>query len=184
MKKIQEQKHFLALMSRPGDYVFIEISKLDIANGYNPSNLGEIDSFTMHFNIDEIMDSIKRANVVSKIYLEGTLVIADNQKHNPIQVIDKNYYNNFQINEFLNSKLSNKMFINNLINKFGSICNDSDKKEDFNNALKENNINKAIDILFCMPYLKLRKYIMYLIDLRNKETQEEKMKELTRDKAA
>lgn len=182
MKKIEEQKHFLALMSRPGDYVFIDISKLDIANGYNPSNLGEIDSFTMHFNIDEIMESIKRANVVSQNYLEGILVIADNQKHNPLDVIDKKYYNNFQINEFLSSKLSNKMFINNIVNKFGSICND--QKENFNNALKENNINKAIDILFSMPYLKLRKYMMYLVDLRNKEIQEEKMKELTRDKAA
>ena len=33
MKKVDEQRHFLALLKRPGDYVFIAISKLDIANG-------------------------------------------------------------------------------------------------------------------------------------------------------
>ena len=39
MKKPEVQKHFLALMLRPGDCVLIDISKLDIANGYNPNVL-------------------------------------------------------------------------------------------------------------------------------------------------
>ena len=41
MKKMQEkQKYFLALMHRPGDYSFIDISILDIANSIGFSNQG------------------------------------------------------------------------------------------------------------------------------------------------
>ena len=108
VKKQEEQKHFLSLMARIGDYVFIDISKLDIANGYYPSSLADIDSFTMHFSVDEIMNSIKRANLASNKYLNGTLVIEDNQKHNPIIVIDKDFYNNFRIDLFLSEKMNKK----------------------------------------------------------------------------
>ena len=38
MKKQDEQKFFLALMARVGDYSFIDIRKLDIAFGYSPLN--------------------------------------------------------------------------------------------------------------------------------------------------
>ena len=81
MKKPEVQKHFLALMLRPGDCVLIDISKLDIANGYNPNTLAEIDTFTMCFSKSELLDSIKRANIADERYLNGTMVIQDNQKH-------------------------------------------------------------------------------------------------------
>ena len=184
MKKQEEQKHFLSLMARIGDYIFIDISKLDIANGYNPHNLVDIDSFTMHFSKEEILSSIRRANLVSNTYLNGQLVIADNQKHNPIDVIDKEFYNNFRIDLYLNEIMKNKVKLNNTLNKFRSICKDKVIEDSFILAIKNNNLDLAIDILFNLPYLTLRKFIIYLLNERNNELEKIKMQERIRDKAA
>lgn len=184
MKKQEEQKHFLSLMARIGDYMFIDISKLDIARGYTPHSLSDIDSFTMHFSKEEILSSIKRANLVSEKYLNGKLVIADNQKHNPIDVINKDLYNNFRIDLYLSEVMKNKIKINNIINKFRSICNNKVIEDSFVLAIKNENLDLAIDILFNLPYLTLRKFIIYLINERNKELEMLNIQERIRDKAA
>lgn len=184
VKKQDEQKHFLSLMARIGDYVFIDISKLDISNGYYPSSLSDIDSFTMHFSVDEIMNSIKRANLASNKYLNGTLVIEDNQKHNPIIVIDKDFYNNFRIDLFLSEKMNKKSSLNNILNKFRAVCKDKVIEDSFILAIKNNNLDLAVDILFNLPYITLRKFIVYLIELRNKELEELEIQERIRDKTA
>ncbi len=182
MKKQEEQKHFLSLMARIGDYIFIDISKLDIANGYNPTTLSDIDSFTMHFSTYEIINSIKRANLAIDRYINGSLVIEDNQKHNPIKVIDKDFYNGFRIDLYLREKMKNKMEINNILNKFRSICKDEVIEESFIKSIKSNNLDLAVDILFNLPYLTLRKFIVYLIENRNKELEIQKIQERIRDK--
>lgn len=184
MKKQEEQKHFLSLMARIGDYMFIDISKLDIANGYNPYNLADIDSFTMHFSKNDILSSIRRANLVSDKYLNGDLVIADNQKHNPIDVIDKELYNNFRIDLYLNEIVKNKVKLNNVLNKFRSVCKDKIIENSFVLAIKNNNFDLAVDILFNLPYLYLRKFIIYLLNERNTELEKIKLQERIRDKAA
>lgn len=163
MKKQDEQKHFLSLMRKVGDYAFIDISKLDIANHFYPHSLSDIDSFTMHFTNDEIIASIKRSNLVSDEYLSGKLVIADNQKHNPLEVIDKNFYGNFRIDLCLDKCIKNKEMLNNILNKFSSICKDKNISDSFKNSLKNNDLDDSVDILFNLPYLVLRKYIIYLI---------------------
>lgn len=184
MKKVEEQKHFLALMALPGDFALIDISKLDIANGYYPLTLAHLDTFTMTFSKNEIMESIKRSNIVDKKYMNGTLVIQDNQKHNPIAVIDKDLYDNFQIDEFLRSKENDKNGINNIINKFGAIVKDKEISSNFKTMLRMGNINGACQVLFGLPYLEQRKFILYLLDIRNKEKMSEKQHELIRDKVA
>ena len=55
---------------------------------------------------------------------------------------------------------------------------------DFHKALLDNNLDLAIDILFNLPYLKLRKFIVYLLDMRNLELIKKNNKELVRDKLA
>lgn len=184
MEKTGEQKHFLALLSRPGDYIFIDIAKLDIANGYNPSDLSDIDSFTMHFTKDEIMASIIRANIVSSRYLEGTLVIQDNQKHNPLPVIDKDFYGDFQLDIYLNNKFNDKNTLNKVANKLWGITKSDAIKKSFVDALRTGNLDIAIEILLNLPYLKLRKLIIYLVEMYNFEKTLKNDKELIRDKIA
>ena len=182
MKVVEEQKHFLALMARPGDYAFIDISRLDISENYHPNNLMELDGFTMYFSSEEIISSISRANLVDGKYLNGKLVIQDNQKHNPLPLIDKNFYNDFRIDLFLKSKMGNKDEINTIINKFMAIVKDESVTNKFKNALKSYNIDEAIDIVFNIDYLMQRRFIVYLIEYRDKERELEKEKELVRDR--
>ena len=182
MQKQDVQKHFLALMKRPGDYSFISVSKLDIADSYSYDSLMNIDRWTMQFTQEEIIESIRRANIVPAEYLMGTLVIQDNQKHNPLIVIDKQYYDNFKIDDFLHKVISNKLLLNTVINKYNSIFND--ENDLFAEYLKSGLINQALDILFMKSYLDIRKFMIYLIELRNKEREKDKNKELIRDKAA
>ena len=183
MKKIDEQKHFLALMNLPGDYVLIDISKLDIANGFEPHTLMELDIFTMYFSAAEIIAAIKRANMASERYLNGSLVIQDNQKHNPIEVIDREYYDNFRIDLFLKEKLEDKNATNTIINKFAAIIRNVDLQQAFKTSLKNSDLDEVCDILFNLPYLQQRKFIVYLINWRNKD-RELNIQELIRDKAA
>ena len=138
----------------------------------------------MHFSKEEILSSIKRANLVSDKYLNGKLIIADNQKHNPIEVIDKEFYNNFRIDLYLNEIAKNKVKLNNILNKFRSICKDKVIEDSFIMAVKNNNLDLAVDILFNLPYLTLRKFIIYLLNERNNELEKIKMQERIRDKAA
>jgi len=182
MNREPEQKYFLSLMRMPGDYTYIDISTLDISNNYKASSLEAIDTFTLNHTIDEIKESVKRANVVSSEYLNGKLVIADNLGHNPIKVLDKEYYNNFRIDSYLESIINDKVKVNNLINKFNSICKDDLLKGMYADALKNKRIDIALNVIFSMSYISERRYIIYIIDGLNKETN--KNKQLKRDKIA
>lgn len=184
MKMPEVQKHFLALMDRPGDYLLIDISKLDIANGYQPNNLAELDTFTMYFDASEILDAIKRANIADERYINGTLVIQDNQKHKPLPVIDRDFYDNFRIDLFLKEHLDDKNVLNMIINKFGSYVKDEEVLAKFKSAMRSGNIVQASEVVFSVPYLEMRKFIVYLVELRNKEKEKIKEQELIRDKAA
>ena len=184
MKKPEVQKHFLALMDRPGDYCLIDISKLDIANGYQPNTLLELDTFTMYFGANEIIESIKRANIADLRYISGTLVVQDNQKHNPIPVIDRDFYDNFRIDLFLKDHSEDKNVMNTIINKFASFIKDNATIQNFKEAMRNNNIAAACEVVFSVPYFEQRKFVVYLIELRDQEREKEQEKELIRDKAA
>ena len=74
--------------------------------------------------------------------------------------------------------------INNILNKFRSICKDEVIEESFIKSIKSNNLDLAVDILFNLPYLTLRRFIVYLIENRNKELEIQKIQERIRDKTA
>lgn len=184
MKKPEIQRHFLALMSRPGDCVFIDISKLDIANGYNPTSLIELDTFTMCFSTSELLESIKRSNIADERYLNGKMVIQDNQKHNPIEVIDRDFYDNFRIDLFLKDKMLDKNASNTIINKVAAIVKNDELAQAFKVSMRNNDLDEVCNIIFELPYLVQRKIIVFLIKWCNEEKELERNQELIRDKAA
>ena len=146
--------------------------------------LQDIDAFTMGFSKEEIISSIRRANIADESYLNGKLVIQDNQKHNPLTVIDKEFYDNFNIFEYLKSKVNDKNKLNTIINKFNAIVKDERINKDFKDYLKSGNMDIALNVLFNLPYLTIRKFMVYLLDERMKEKELELEVELIRDKAA
>ena len=54
--------------------------------------------------------------------------------------------------------------------------------ENADNLNKSYNIDEAIDIVFNIDYLMQRRFIVYLIEYRDKERELEKEKELIRDR--
>ena len=182
MKKIEEQRHFLALMARPGDFIFIDISKLEIANGFNPNSIMEIDTFTMYFTEEEIIMAIKNANLADVKYLNGKLVIQDNQKHNPLPVLTKDLYNGFRLDVFLKEYISDKITLNKISNKFRSMVKDIDEQKNFSNLLRNKDINKIMETIFSLPYLIQRRLIIYIIEIDEEKRNENKEKELIRDR--
>ena len=180
MEKNNEQKHFLALQARPGDNAYIDISNLKISNGYMPNSLPEIDSFTMHFTYDELLDSIKEANLASSKYLDGKLVIVDNQKHNPLEVITKELYNDFDLFLFLTDNSDNKNLINTVNNKYSSIVKDVPLSKVFKKA----NTMEMTNMILKLPYLEQRKLLIYLMEKNNIILEKDNNKEYVRDKIA
>ena len=186
MKIIEEQKHFLALQAMPGDYNYIDISKLSISNYYMPQTLADIDSFTMCFTTEEIMSAIEDANIVEDKYLSGALCIADNQKHNPIKVITKDFLNDFDLGKFLRDNSEDKNLMNTILNKLSALVSDEQLKAQFRIATRISDINKMLVIIYNLPYLTQRKFMIYCIE-KNNEKKEQVLKsapELVRDKAA
>ncbi|MBE6140554.1 MAG: hypothetical protein E7172_03350 [Firmicutes bacterium] len=163
-----EQKFFLSLQTLPGDHVYIDVSQLNISNEYYPTSLAEIDSFTMHFTKEEIKESIKISNIVEEKYLEGKLIIVDNQKHKPLEVITKDFLNDFKVETFLQKAINDKVLSNNLINKFNALVKDENAADLFQNAVKNKKLESVLQVIFNIPYLIQRKFIIYLIETYNK----------------
>ncbi|MEG1506970.1 MAG: hypothetical protein RR478_05700, partial [Bacilli bacterium] len=164
-------------------YIYIDISKLSISNGYLPVTLGEIDSFTMCFTKEEIMNAIIDANIAKDKYLNGKLCITDNQKHNPIDVITKDFLNEFNINLFLKENIKNKNLMNNIVNKLVSLISDTNLITSFKIFIKNEDITGIENIIFSIPYLTERKLFIYLIEMNNKILKSKKERELVRDKS-
>ena len=181
--------YFLALMLRPGDYKLIDLSKLDLINNYSLPGLVGIDYFTMNFTEEEIIDSIKRANIVDEKYLHGNLVILQKGKRKPMQVLCKNFINGFNISFFFESFINNKSLINNVIYKLSTLTDDKIVIENLKLCYKVKDINTMLNIILKLDYTIQRKFMIYLIDLNNKElnklqNEHEKTLELIDDKAA
>ena len=193
MKKREDIQYFLSLERRPKDVKFINIANLHIANGYNPHNLKEIDSFTMYFTKEEIIDAIKEDNIVETEYQNGNLVIQDAlKKYHPLVVIDKEFWHNFNLLNFLKEKLDNKEFINNVAYKLKNIMEkwqmDSmsiiENVNYFKKGMQENNVNAALNTILALDYNMQREFIVYLLNIYHKELNNIPKVERTRDKVA
>ena len=165
-----ENNYFLALTLRKGDYKLIDISKLVISQYQNITGLAAIDSFTKRFTEEEIINSIKEANIVDKKYLKGKLVIQDNNQHKPSQVLSKDYIKDFDLITFLITHIDNKQIMNNIIYKLSILEPNKIIIENIKLCLKAKDIVSAINIIiYKINYNIQRKFMLYLIDLNEKE---------------
>ena len=163
---MDEIKYFLVLERRLGDYNIIDINKLDICNGLVTNDLTSIDSFTCNFSELEIREAILRCNISHSNYINGTLKVISDMKHN-FKVITKDILGTireFQTNDMaIDREFKNKLFgiYKKLIE---SIFTDKDfiqgMLDRFKLALKNENKIEIFTILEELPYNKSR--IIYL----------------------
>ena len=107
--KYMENKYYLAVESKPKNYFPINLFDLNISHGFSSTNLEELDSFTLKFSKQEIMNSIKEANLLD-VHEQMPLVIIyyENKYTRKIEVLTKDY--NYDMWKLLSEKWGEKVF--------------------------------------------------------------------------
>ncbi len=180
---MKQTTYFLSLEKRPGDTKFIDISKLSISHGFYPTTLQEIDSFTMNFTILELKNALKEDNLIEEDYINGKLIIQDNDKSHSLEVIDKDLYNDFNLYNYFKERINNKELINNVIYKLITLVKDDNIIYNIKLAKNNQDIYMLVNIILNIDYYIQREYILYLMHLVLKE-RNNKNQERVRDKAA
>lgn len=180
MEKIN---YFLVLEKRLGDYNLIDINKLDICNGIVTNDISSIDSFTCQFTEKEIRASIERSNMAHANYLDGTLKVISDVKHN-FRVLSKDIFTS--IVEFQTSvDIVDQDYKNKLYGAYKKIveCTFEDKGfiqgmlDRFKLALKGSNKEEIFSIIEELPYHKSRVIYFAIFD-ENMRRKEEKLRKL------
>jgi len=183
MEKIN---YYLVIEKRLGDNNLVDINKLDICDTFVGNDIADIDTFTSRFTVEEIKDSIIRSNIVQNDYLDGTLKVISDAKHN-LPILSKDTF--LSIIDFQNSGLEME---NNFKNKlFGTykkiveqLFTDTDfiktMLERFKEVLRNNNKEEMFKYIAELPYYKGRMIYFIIFDeiQRKKEENLRKLEKL------
>ena len=156
--------YYLVLEKRLGDFNIIDINKLDIIDRFYTNTINDIDLFTLNYLEKEILESVKRNNLVNNDYLNGKLYIISD-KHHHLEVLTKDKYS--IIKEFQNSdKIIDINLKNKLYGAYKKIADKNFKDEEFkkeilnkfNNSLKSSNKIEIFTWLENLPYENVRDF--------------------------
>jgi len=170
--------YYLVLEKRLGDYNLIDINKLDICNSIVTNDIASIDIFTSAYTTEEIKASIERSNISQSEYLNGTLKIISDMKHN-LKVLTKDIF--LEIKEFQNNNDEfDRDFKNKLFGVYKKIIENTfeDKSfiqgmlDRFKLALRNDHKQEVFSIFEELPYNKSRLIYLSIYDEVNKRKQE------------
>lgn len=152
-----EDKYYLAIETKPNNYFPINLPDLNISNGFTSTKITEIDSFTLKFNENEILNSVKEANLID-LTSTMNLVIIYNEKNvirkAPVLTKDKSY----NMWNYIKENYTNKNFLNKIYNFLNNKV-----EPDFLNSLKSSpNVLEFLNQLSLIPYNIERKLYFYL----------------------
>ncbi len=154
-----EIKYYLAIETKPNNYFPIDLVNLNISHNFNTTKLAELDNFTSKFTKEEIINSIKLANLLD-VKDNMPLVIIYNEKGamRKAPVLTKD--NNFDMWNHLRNNFTNKIFINKVYNFL------SNKIDEYTLAHIKNaqNSEEFIYAITEMPYNMERKLYFYLYE--------------------
>ncbi len=177
---MEQVNYYLVLEKRLGDYILIDINKLDICNNVVTNDIASIDAFTMLYSESEIKSSIERSNMATLDYLNGNLKIISDAKHkHNLPIITKDMYliiNEFQTSNFkMNQDMKNKIF--GLYKKIiESLFTDSVFIKGLLNRLKEslryNNKLEMFQIIEELPYNRSRNIYIEVYNMEAKRKEE------------
>lgn len=158
--KNNDEFPYLVIEKRHNDYIFFDISSLNIFANFKKetldyNSLSMLDYLTLNFNMQEIKEAIINANVVAneKDVLNGQLIVKMGKYKLPVmtkEVVTELNLPKFLIEIFGNE--NNKRYLNIIYNKLSSIVKD-------NNLLIE--IKKSIDLIDYKKFYSLISKIDY-----------------------
>lgn len=150
--------YYLVLEKRPGDFMPINISLLENANGLYES-LQAIDAFTKKYNEEEIIESIKKSNIVPDSYLEGKLFVINNHKYRS-RVLTKDI--DLSLDTFFEKYIGDKQVMNKFMNIY--LKYSKEDVETIKNAISEKRIDIILQTLFLREYEVVRNIYIYLYE--------------------
>lgn len=154
-----ENKYYLAVEVKPRNYFPLNLNDLKIANHITISSLEELDAFTLKFTKEEIITSIKEANLLEVDNSMPLVVIYyENKNTRKIEALTKD--NNYDMWLLLKTKFSDKAFLNKVVNFLRSKI-DIKKLE----AIKDSSdATVFLQNISTLPYLVQRKLYLYLYE--------------------
>lgn len=154
-----ENKYYLAVEVKPRNYFPLNLNDLKIANHITISSLEELDAFTLKFTKEEIITSIKEANLLEVDNSMPLVVIYyENKNTRKIEALTKD--NNYDMWLLLKTKFSDKAFLNKVVNFLRSKI-DIKKLE----AIKgSSDATVFLQNISTLPYLVQRKLYLYLYE--------------------
>ena len=167
--------YFLALERRPFDYMPINLALLDIGNGVNYNSIYDIDIFTRAFSKEEIIESVKRANIVTDEYLSGSLYIVELEdgkakyKHK-YKALTSDILDNFNLVNFIYNNVNNKNIMNSIIVKCSNLLKEQTSIiTNLKQAIANEDVKELIRLLCELPYDVVRELSLYIVEKYNKE---------------
>ncbi len=163
-------RFYLVLQKRLGDYNVINIPELDIYKNEEYNTLSQIDTFTSKYTKEELIESIKRGNLVREEYLSGDLRVISEYKHN-FDILTREEFD--IISEFPSMLISDKQLLNNIYNIYKSniekVLTDKMMIDKFlslfRKSLNENDFVRSMELIEQLPYLRARSVYFYLYKL-------------------
>lgn len=163
-------RFYLVLQIRLGDYNIINIPELDIYNNEEYTTLSQIDTFTSKYTKEDLLESIKRGNLVQDKYLNGELRVISEYKHN-FSILSKKEYD--IISEFPSMLINDKEFLNKLYNIYKSniekVLTDKMMIDKFlslfRTSLNNNDFIRSMELIEQLPYLRARSVYFYIYKL-------------------
>lgn len=178
-KYYKNEVAFLGFVERPNCYRPVDIKLLDIfpkTEDFNNSII-ELDSFTKVHNTEEILEAIKRSNIVLEdtFLLDLPMIVYIPNRNKALPVLTKEVADDWEIVKMLETIVANKQLSNKFYNKYVSLLRKTDEiyKESPEfikhiNSLKEslNNGNGAFVYNFFnnCPYGFQRAMYFYIIE--------------------
>jgi hypothetical protein len=179
-----KNRYMLVLERRPFDYMPINIGQLDIGSGINYNSMRDIDTFTKAFSKKDIIDSVKRSNLVTDEYLNGNMILIEIEDNNSkylhkYPALTSDLTEDFDLVSFIYSNINDKNLMNSIIVKYSNLYHDDDMIAMIKDASNNKDTRSVLRFIYMMPYDKMRElYIYILTKLYTKE------KSMARIKAA
>jgi len=154
-----ENKYYIAIETKPKNYFPINLLDLKISNKFNTFSLEELDKFTLKFNKQEIIDSIKESNLL-EITNDMPLVVIYYEKNmvRKINALTKDI--NFDMWKNINDNYKDK----NYLNKIYNFLNNKISSEELSEIKECQDIKEFFNKLSYLPYLIQRKLYLYLYE--------------------
>ncbi|MBQ4583593.1 MAG: hypothetical protein IJA94_01700 [Bacilli bacterium] len=168
--KNNEKFPYLVIEKRHNDFIFIDIHLLDIFANFSKENLNyrlleELDSLMLNFDIDQIKESIMRANIVvnDNDVSNGQLIIKSGKQKLPLMT--KEVVSELNLPKLLTEIFGdeqNKRYLNIIYNKLSSIVKEQEKLLAIKESIDLMNFKEFYCLFAKLTYKEQRELYFYI----------------------